>query len=329
MCGEDTYSTRGSIAKTHTNALDKCSTTRASCPQCRSTDYLIAQNLKNAYQTWEAENAPEVGRVTSPAPAAGARAPRTAADGVVPDAGQRPYWESPDDGRRPYWEEDSDDSSRAEPKNSNTNGPRSGSQGRPTPEASPPPIPADIKAGINVQIKQQLVERQAHATASDTDALPNSLRPGHTLFRVNAPLDVPSEAPGRYCSLGASDYIERTGEMDENGTVPVQVKLSSISDCHSGLATRVSVNDLEAMDNEQREALTNALLAASKSMGANGLPQGPATAPLLVAAGPATGAGNGAPAGRCRANSSGAGCDDDVEPAAVTAGRSEPQARVP
>jgi hypothetical protein len=67
--------------------------------------------------------------------------------------------------------------------------------------------------------------------------------------------------------------------------VPVQVKLSDISDCRTGLATRVSVNDLEAMDNEQQEALTNALLAASKNMGASGLPQGPATSPLLVAAG--------------------------------------------
>jgi hypothetical protein len=158
-------------------------------------------------------------------------------------------------------------------------------QSSPPAKASPPPLSADIKAELNAQIKQQLAERQTQATPSDTDGLPNSLNPGHTLFRVSTPLDVPSDVSGRFCSLGANDYIERTGDMDENGTVPVQVKLSDISDCRTGLATRVSVNDLEAMDNEQQQALTNALLAASKNMGASGLPQGPSTSPLLVAAG--------------------------------------------
>jgi hypothetical protein len=246
------------------------------------TDYVIAQNLRNAYQTWQAENAPESG----PAPVAGERPSQAAGDGpntVSPDASQRPYWESPDDGRRPYWEETSDEDPHAQPKRSKTS--RTGLQGSPPAKASPPPLSADIKAELNGQIKQQLAERQTQATASDTGALPNSLNPGHTLFRVSTPLDVPSDVSGRFCSLGANDYIERTGDMDENGTVPVQVKLSDISDCRTGLATRVSVNDLEAMDNEQQQALTNALLAASKNMGASGLPQGPATSPLLVAAG--------------------------------------------
>jgi hypothetical protein len=73
--------------------------------------------------------------------------------------------------------------------------------------------------------------------------------------------------------------------MDENGTVPVQVKLGNISDCGTGLITRVSVNDLEAMESEQQQELTDALLAASKNMGGRGLPQAPATTPLLIAAG--------------------------------------------
>jgi hypothetical protein len=248
------------------------------------TDYVIAQSLNNTYQTWQAENAPESGPVNSEAPATG---PRPYWES--PDAGQRPYWESPDDGRRPYWEESSSEDTRAQPKPSKAghtaSGSRTGSQGGRPPEASVPPLTADIKAELDAQIKQQLRERQTQESASDTDALPNSLKPGHTLFRVGTPLDVVADAPGRFCSLGANDYIERTGEMDENGTVPVRVKLSGASDCGTGLATRVSVNDLEAMDSEQQEALTKALLAASKNMGPNGLPQAPSTTPLLVAAG--------------------------------------------
>ena len=74
--------------------------------------------------------------------------------------------------------------------------------------------------------------------------------------------------------------------MDQNGTVPVKVKVGGPSDCAIGLRTNVSVNDLEAMESEQQQALTDALLAASKNMGGSrGLPQGPETTPMLLAAG--------------------------------------------
>jgi hypothetical protein len=250
------------------------------------TDYVIAQRLRNAYESWQAESAPE-----SRPPVVGESPP---APGERPywessDAGQRPDWESPDDGRRPYWEESSDKDAGAQPKSSKTRNSvpntQTGSQRRPPAEDSPPPLPGNIKAELNAQIKRQLVERQTRATTSDTGALPDSLKPGHILFRVNTPLDVTSDASGGYCSLEANDYIERTGEMDENGMVPVKVKVGGISDCRIGLTTRVSVNDLEAMENEQQQVLTDALLAASKNMGGHGLPQAPGTTPVLLAAG--------------------------------------------
>jgi len=256
------------------------------------TDYLIAQNLRIAYETWQAENAPESRPAVSEPPPAGEMPPQPAGNRPYwesPRAGQRPYWEADDDGRKPYWEESSSEDTHAQPQGSKTHnsvpdsqtGSRSGSPA----EASPPPLSGGIKAELNAQIKQQLVERQTQATTSNTEVLPNSLKPGHTLFRVGTPLDVAADVSGRFCALSANDYIERTGDMDENGTVPVQVKLSGISDCATGLATHVSVNDLEAMDSEQQQALTDALLAASKNMGGNGLPQAPATTPLMVAAG--------------------------------------------
>ena len=249
------------------------------------TDYVIAQSLRNAYESWQAENAPESRPVAAEAaPAAGDRPYWESSD-----PGQRPYWQSPDDARQPYREESSGKDTRAQPNSSKTRDslPNSsaGSQIRPPAEDSPPPLSRDIKARINAQIKQQLVERQTRATTSDIEALPDSLKPGHTLFRVNTRLDVPSDSSSRYCSLKANDYIERTGEMDENGMVPVKVKLGGISDCGIGLTTSVSVNDLEAMESEQQQALTDALLAASKDMDGRGLPQAPATTPVLLAAG--------------------------------------------
>ena len=253
------------------------------------TDYVIAQNLRDAYESSQAENAPEnrpLAPVAKEAPPAVGGRPYWESS----DPGQRPYWESSDAAdQRPYWEEPSGKDRPAQPKSSKTGNPapdsRTGSQSRPPAEDSPPPLSGEIKTRLNTQIKQQLVERQSRATTSDTEDLPDSLKPGHTLFRVNNPLDVAAKVSGQYCSLRANDYIERIGEMDENGMVPVKVMVGAISDCSVGLVTSVSVNDLEAMEAEQQQAVTDALLAASKSMGGRGLPQAPGATPVLLADG--------------------------------------------
>ena len=263
------------------------------------TDYEIAQNFRNAYESWQAENAAQNNPVAKQAPPAsvGSTSPQSS------DAGQRPYWEEPDDGRRPYWEEPDDgrrpywedqpaerDAPPIQPKSSKKHdsapNSRTGSQSPPPAEDSPPPLSEQIKAELHTQIKRQLIERQTPATTSNTDDLPDSLKPGHTLFRINTPLDVSSKRSGQYCSLRANDYIERTGDVDQNGMVPVKVRVGGPSDCAIGLRTNVSVNDLEAMESEQQQALTDALLAASKNMGGSrGLPQAPGTTPMLLAAG--------------------------------------------
>jgi hypothetical protein len=251
------------------------------------TDYEIAQNYRNAYENWQAESAPQQEQVATEAPPPA----DPSASSESSDAGQRPYWEKPDDGRRPYWEEQpAEKNIPVQPKSSKKHDPAgnspTGSQSRPPADDSPPPLTPEIKAELNTQIKRQLVERQTPATSLDTGDVPDSLKPGHTFFRVNTPLDVPSKVSGQYCSLRANDYIERTGDMDNNGMVPVKVRVGGAFDCAIGLRTSVSVNDLEAMESEQQQALTDALLAASKHMGGNGgLPQAPGTTPVLLAAG--------------------------------------------
>jgi hypothetical protein len=251
------------------------------------TDYVVSQNLRNAYDNWQAENAPVQQQPT--AQSAGSATPE----------GPRPYWDTPDDGQRPYWEEQPDKSGSSDdksvptqpksPKKHQTTPNSTAPQSRPSGEDAPPVLTGQVKAQLNEQIKLQLAERQNPAMSAGAEDLPDSLKPGHTLFRVNTPLDVPAKVSGQNCSLRANDYIERTGDMDQNGMVPVKVKVGGAFDCAIGMTTRVSVNDLEAMESEQQQALTDALLAASKNMGGDrGLPQAPATAPVLLAAGQTT-----------------------------------------
>jgi hypothetical protein len=233
------------------------------------TDYLIAQNMRAAYQSSQTD-APDVSGSDAREQPASAPPPPTADEtpsGAPPSSATAP--ENAGGGERAGASSDSQPN-------------------LPPLEDQPPPISSDIKAELDAQIKRQLREHQQETSASASDDTPSALKTGHTLFRVSAPLSVPSGQAGGTCTLEANDYIERTGDMDRNGTVPVQVKLSGVAHCGIGLATRVSENDLEAMDSEQQEQLTHALLAASKSMGSNGLPKAPGTAPLLVAAGRAT-----------------------------------------
>ena len=253
------------------------------------TDYVVAQNYRNAYESWQAENAPANQPVAKQVPPADGSASTDSSE-----TGQRPYWDTPDDGRRPYWEEQpAAKDPPAQPKSSKpkSSKPSSSPSQQPSAADSPPPLSGQMKAELNSQIKRQLSERQSSdqqrpVTTSDATDLPDSLKPGHTLFRVSTPLDVPAKESGQLCPLRANDYIERTGDMDQNGMVPVKVKVGGATDCAIGLVTKVSVNDLEAMESEQQQALTDALVAASRNMGSNhGLPQAPATTPVLLASG--------------------------------------------
>ncbi len=105
-------------------------------------------------------------------------------------------------------------------------------------------------------------------------------------FQVVQPLDVPLATANGHCSLSASDYIKRTGEMsNDDWMIPVVVELSRPSDCPEGLQTRIGLNDLNAMENEQEAQVMEAMQAASKSMGPNGPPSGPGAHPTLIADG--------------------------------------------
>ncbi len=159
------------------------------------------------------------------------------------------------------------------------------------PRDAPPAITPQVKAQLDAQIKVQLQEQQAAAATPvtlTTQSTPPALKPNHVFFQVVQPLNVPLDTVNGHCSLSADDYIKRTGGMSsDDWTIPVVVELTRPSDCPKGLRTRIGLNDLNAMENEQEAQVMEAMQGASKNMGPNGPPSGPGAQPTLIADGSA------------------------------------------
>jgi hypothetical protein len=224
-------------------------------PDLWMTDYIIAQSMQTAYQGQAAPAAEP-----SPQGVPAAPAPQPNGPGPAPQ---------PSD-------------AAPAPQSSDTPS---------APVGMPPVITPQVKAQLNTQIKVQLREQQAAAATPvtlTTQSTPPALRPNHVFFQVVQPLDVPSGIANRYCSLSADDYIKRTGGMSNSDwMIPIVVELSGPSDCPEGLRTRIGLNDLNAMENEQEAQVLEAMQAVSKSMKPNGPPSIPGAHPTMVAYGSA------------------------------------------
>jgi|HubBroStandDraft_1064217.scaffolds.fasta_scaffold00078_18 hypothetical protein len=231
-------------------------------PDLWMTDYIIAQSMQTAYQ------AQTVARVSEPAPQGTAAAP-------APDSGVAVSAAPP-----------SDAAPAPQPGNAPPAPQASGTPSAPV--ALPPAVTPQVKAQLTAQIKVQLQEQQAAVAmpvSLTTQSTPPALRPNHVFFQVVQPLDVAS-GTNSHCSLSADDYIKRTGAMsNDDWMIPVVVELSQPPDCPEGLRTRIGLNDLNAMENEQEAQVMEAMQAASKSMGPNGPPSGPGAHPTLMADG--------------------------------------------
>lgn len=232
-------------------------------PDLWMTDYIIAQSMQTAYQAQTAAAAAPV-----PAPQQAPVAPASPSSVAPPAAAP------------------GDPMPAAPPRDETMPQPSSTPIG---PVPLPPAVTPQVKAQLDAEIKVQLQEQQAAAATPltlTTQSTPPALRPNHVFFQVAQPLKVPVGDADRYCSLSANDYIRRTGGMsNDDWTIPVVVELSGSSDCPQGLQTRISLNDLNTMENEQEAQVMEAMQMASKSLGANGPPSGPDAQPTLVAAG--------------------------------------------
>ena len=232
-------------------------------PDLWMTDYIIAQSMRTAYQAQTvapASQPAQQGAPAAPAPDSSVAAPAA----QLSDAGPRPL---PSD---------------APPV-------QQSSASAPALLTLPPAITPQVKAQLNAQIKVQLQEQEAAAAmpaSLTTQSTPPALRPNHVFFQVVQPIDVASGTANGHCALNTNDYIKRTGAMSsDDWMIPVVVVLSRPSDCPEGLPTRVGLNDLNAMENEQQAEVMAAMQAASKSMGPNGPPSGPGAHPTLIADG--------------------------------------------
>jgi hypothetical protein len=234
-------------------------------PDLWMTDYIIAQNMQTAYQAQTVAPASEPAPQSTPA----AAAPDSSVAVPAAQPGDAALAPRPSD-------------APPVPRSSATPS---------APAAMPPAITPQVKAQLNAQIKVRLQEQQSEAATATpatltTQSTPPALRPNHVFFQVVQPLDVPSGTANRHCSLSADDYIKRTGTMSKDDwMIPVVVELSGPSDCPEGLQTRIGLNDLNAMENEQEAQVLEAMQAASKSMGPNGPPSGPGAHPTLIADG--------------------------------------------
>jgi hypothetical protein len=225
-------------------------------PDLWMTDYVIAQSLQTAYQV---QPVAPTAQQPSPPPE-----PVINAVGAMPSSPPSEVAPAPESSAPPP----------PPPASEGTTAAPSGDTPA-APVALPPAITPAVKAQLDTQIKVQLQDRQAQATSATltTQSTPPALRPNHVFFQVVQPLSVPTSSANGVCSLSPSDYIKRTGGMSpEDWTIPVVVELSSPSDCPAGLHTRIGLNDLNAMENEQEARVMDALQAASKSMGPNGPP---------------------------------------------------------
>jgi hypothetical protein len=246
-------------------------------PDLWMTDYIIAQSAQAAYQ------AQATAPTSEPSAAAVAAAPTPDSSPAVPDVA--PSIASPDElpsAAPPAVQ--SGDAPPAPPAPQPIDTP-------PAPVAVPPAITAKVKAQLDAEIKVQLQEQQAAAlrpATLTTESIPPALRPNHVFFQVVEPLDVPSDTPNQHCSLSANDYIRRTGGVSQQDwMIPVVVELSGHGDCPAGLQTRIGLNDLNAMENEQEAQVMEAMQAASKGLGPNGPPSGHGVHPSLIADGSA------------------------------------------
>jgi hypothetical protein len=234
-------------------------------PDLWMTDYIIAQSMQTAYQAQTvapASEPPPQGTAAPPAPDSSVAMPAVQPGDAAPAPQPSDAPPAPQSSVTPS-----------------------------APAALPPAITPQVKAQLNAQIKVQLHEQQAAAATPvtlTTPSTPPALRPNHVFFQVVLPLDVPSGTANSHCSLSANDYIKRTGGMsNDDWMIPVVVELSRPSDCPEGLRTRIGLNDLNAMENEQEAQVMGAMQAASKSMGPHGPPSGPGAHPTLIADGSA------------------------------------------
>ena len=115
----------------------------------------------------------------------------------------------------------------------------------------------------------------AGGDAAQQEEVPAALDPNHRTFIVATILT--EQAPdGSDCSLSPGDVVTRIDDSpDDNKNVKVLISSSQKGDCHSGSQVAIAVDDLQEMHNHFREQLDQGLKTLAENQGKNGIPAGP------------------------------------------------------
>jgi hypothetical protein len=119
-------------------------------------------------------------------------------------------------------------------------------------------------------------------TPTGGDVPPPALDPKQRIFVVSTNLDVTATG-GQGCALTPGDIILRTGDQPVNGNrIGVSVLSSKPGDCPVNSATDIEVAALQEMHNQFREQVDTGMRQLAENQGKNGLPPAPPANPRQV-----------------------------------------------
>jgi hypothetical protein len=140
----------------------------------------------------------------------------------------------------------------------------------------------EVKQALADQMKQEIAAEQAAAKGGQKeskgdDEVPAALDPKTRFFVVSSDLDA-TTSEGEECSLSSGDVIERTStEADDDHMVDATVKSSKKDDCAIGASVGVETGDLQEMHNHLRETMDQGLKTLAEKQGKDGIPKAPDT----------------------------------------------------
>ena len=219
-------------------------------------DFMIAENLKAAYEAQAAANA---AAANAEAAAADANAAAAYADAAAANANAAAAQQSSQGGAAMLTPEVKE--MIAEEVKAQLAAEQAAAQ-----------IAAEQAAAQNAGSSDPSIQQQSIA---DTYRTPAALDPHRRVFIVSSDLEV--SVNDQPCLLMPGDVLNRTETVpDQDNTVVVTVLKSQKFDCAAGTTPRIQVADLQEMHNHFREQMDAGLKTLADNQGKNGLPSAPA-----------------------------------------------------
>lgn len=152
--------------------------------------------------------------------------------------------------------------------------------------AQQPPQPPEPNAPPPTAQPSQPPEPNVPPPTAGNEVPPPALDPNQRMFVVSENLNVTEG--GQPCALTPGDVIYRTGDnLIDGNNVAVNVLTSKAGDCPANSATEIDVSVLQEMHNDFREQIDSGLQTLAKTQGQKGLPSGPPPGAVAVPEGTA------------------------------------------